>query len=155
LDLATKTDFCATDSRVQAIPIRFAEDQHIDVANGTVTVFAAVSRSPRAVDVGLVDSFDFGKCGTEHPRHTKCSNKNFCKATEVGAIGVCANESCSPNQPTGRQSCILRSFDLAVHRCVGSSGSRNEVGQCVLAVGVTQDQRQDLGLLLRAKDRQE
>jgi hypothetical protein len=155
LNGSPQTTFGFANGVVQTVAIGFTQNQEINVANRTIAVFAGEARSPRTVDVGLVDAFDFGERGTKHPRHTKGSDEYFGQATEVGAADVCANKSGSPDQTTRRQSRCLRPLNFAMNRGIRSVGSFDEIGQRVLDGGFTQKKGQDLGLLLRAKDWQE
>ena len=155
MDSSPKPALGRTSSGVHLVAVRSSEYEEVDVTHGSVTLFAGEPRGPGSVDVRSVDPADAGERLAEHPRNAERLDEHVRQSAEVRAGRVGADQPCPSDEPASDQARSLGAFNLTVDGGIRDPGSLGELSQAVLDRGVAEDERQQLGLLLRPEDRQE
>lgn len=140
---------------VHVVAIRSSQYEEVDVAHGSIALLAGEPCCPGPVDVRGIDAADVCERVAEHPRHPERLDQHVREPGEVRACRVGADEPCSADEPTRDETRGRGAFDLAVDGRVRDPCSIGELDQAALGRRVAEDERQQLGLLLRPEDRQE
>ena len=86
---------------------------------------------------------------------TKRLDQNIGEPGEIRAVEVGSDEPGVAEPPALHNAGALGSSDLPVHRGVGHTGHIGDTAHAELSLRLTQQERQDLSLLLRAKNRKQ
>ncbi len=151
----TEPSLSLTHGCIDRIPVGDSQHQQVDIADRSVTFLARVSRRPRPVDVCRVDAVDGVEGLADHPGHAEGLDEDVGQSVEVGARLVGPNKSRPSDESARQQAGRSSTFDLAMNRRVRNPCPFGEFDQAVLGRRLTQDEREQLRLLLGAEDRQE
>ena len=155
LDGPAKTFFGITESGVELVSVRFAQDQYVYVPNGPLPSLPFMPGGPRSVNVGCGDPSDRPQDFSKYGRHTESPRQNLRKPCVVRAEGIGSDEPRRTHLPGYYETSLLRPLDLPVDGGMRGACPCCDLGEAKFKVWISQQQRKDLALLLRAQDGQE
>ncbi len=110
---------------------------------------------PGPVDAGRSDPADAAQGLGQDGGDAERPGQHLGEPGVGGAGGVGPDEPGVPDLAGCDQADLLGALDLAVDRGVGGVGACRDLGQAEFEIGIAEQQREDLALLLGAQDRQE
>lgn len=155
LNLASESVFRSGERIVETVAVWSAENEHVDVPNRALTSLPGVACCPRSVHVGRLDSRDSSKGIGDDGGDPECPRQHVGEPREVRAVCVGPNEAGVPDLPARDEPSLLCPLDLAVDRGMRGPGPLRQLSQARLEIGISQEERKDHALLLRAQDRQQ
>lgn len=139
---------------VKLVAVWFAEDQHVDISDGSLPSLSFVPGGPGPVNVGRDDP-RYGLQGFgEHGGNAEGPGQHLRQSRVIGTCGVRADEPGAADLPAGDQAGLFGALDLPVDRWMRRAGPCCDVGEAEFEIGIAEQQGEDLALLLGAQDRQ-
>jgi hypothetical protein len=155
LDRPSKPALRCAERGEELIAIWCPQDEHVNIADGSLPGLARVPGGPRSVDVGAGDTphslQDLGDDG----RNAEGSGQNVRQARVVGAGGVRPGEPGVSHLPRGDQPGLFRPLDLPVDGGIRRASPFCDLGQAEFEVRIPQQECENLALLLGAQDGQQ
>lgn len=134
---------------VQLIPVRLPQNQHVDVADRPLARPAGMTRRPRPVHVRRADPPHPPELRLQNRWHPERPGQHLGQPCVIRAGGISPHQPRIADLPARDQPGPLRPLHLAMNRRMRGTSPPGDLRQADLQTRITQQQHENLPLLLR------